>query len=87
MCDVVRQIADLPSNTTDLNVSVGGNDVLSHASLLSKIERPQDLDKLIEAPLQIFEADFKNMLVEISDKLVSIHICTIYTAIVFEDPV
>jgi len=87
MRDVARQIADLPSNTTDLIVSVGGNDVLSHASLLSEIGKPKDLDELIEVPLRDFEAGYKNMLAKISGKPVSAHVCTVYTAIPFEDPV
>ena len=33
---VKGQIAGLPTHTTDLIVSVGGNDALSHSSLLSK---------------------------------------------------
>lgn len=83
---VVDQIANLPSNTTDLIVSVGGNDARYHSGLLSKAQQPNDLIELLRQPLIEFRAAYQRMLDALIELDLRVHICTIYTAIPFDDP-
>lgn len=84
---VKDQIADLPSNATDLIVSVGGNDARFHSALLSKVKQVNDLDILLSAPLAEFTLDYRQMLDDAKATGLKVYVCTIYTAIPFEDPI
>ncbi|WP_306113310.1 MULTISPECIES: SGNH/GDSL hydrolase family protein [unclassified Roseovarius] len=84
---VKDQIADLPSNATDLIVSVGGNDARFHSALLSKVKHSNDLDALLSAPLDEFASDYRRMLDTAKATGLRLYVCTIYTAVPFEDPV
>jgi len=83
---VAQQIANLPTNATDLIVSVGGNDARQHSGLLQKVSSPADLPKLLEGPLAAFRAEYNSMLGKLLQIDVRTHLCTIYTAVPFEDP-
>ncbi len=81
------QIANLPSNATDLIVSVGGNDARFHSALLSKINHVNDLDTLLSVPLAEFASEYSRMLDGAKATGLRVFICTIYTAIPFADPI
>lgn len=84
---VSEQISDLPSNTTDLVISVGGNDARSHAGLAQKAQSVSDIADLLVGPLAGYQAEYKHMLADALSKGVTVKVCTIYTQIPFEDPV
>ncbi len=84
---VKNQIADLPSNATDLIVSVGGNDARFHSALLSKIKHPSELGTLLSVPLDEFMLGYRLMLEAAKATGLKIYVCTIYTAVPFEDPI
>lgn len=83
---VKGQIADLPSNATDLIVSVGGNDARFHSALLSKVNHANDLGTVLSTPLAEFASDYRLMLDAAQATGLTVYVCTIYTAIPFEDP-
>lgn len=83
---VKDQISGLPSNTTDLIVSVGGNDARYHSALLSKLKHLNDLDDLLKQPLAEFRSDYQSMLETIESTKIKVYVCTIYTEVPFEDP-
>ena len=83
---VPAQVADLPAGATDLVLSVGGNDARGHSALLSQVERPEDLPALMAAPLEAFRAEYAALLDRLAGTGLRIHVCTIYTAVPFEDP-
>ena len=80
------QISGLPSNATDLVVSVGGNDARSHSALLAKLRHPNELPAIPAQPLATFQADYAQMLDLIGTTGLRLCVCTIYTKIPFEDP-
>lgn len=84
---VKSQLENLPSNATDLIVSVGGNDARFHSHLLTKVKHPNDLAPLMSAPLAEFAADYNGMLDTVMATGLQVYVCTIYTAIPFEDPI
>ena len=84
---VKDQIADLPSNATDLIVSVGGNDARFHSALLSKVKHLNDLGNILTGPLVEFTSDYRRMLDAVKATGLKAYVCTIYTAIPFEDPI
>lgn len=84
---VKDQIADLPSDATDLIVSVGGKDARTHSALLSRVRHPSDLDELLQQPLTTFRDAYRAMLDLLAQTRLRLHVCTIYTAIPFEEPV
>lgn len=84
---VPAQIADLPAGATDLVLSVGGNDARLHSALLTRAERPEDLPALMAAPLEAFRAAYGALLDRLAGTGLRLHVCSIYTAIPFADPV
>ena len=86
IADVWPQLADLPTHATDLIVSVGGNDALSHSALLSKVRSFEDLEPLLHQPLMGFRAAYRDMLDRLVGTGLNVHVCTIYTAIPFTEP-
>lgn len=83
---VKEQVAELPTHITDLIVSVGGNDARQHTHLLAKISSPNDLLSLLKEPVEAFRAEYAAMLHELRKLSPRLSVCTIYTAIPFEDP-
>ncbi|MEP4198842.1 MAG: SGNH/GDSL hydrolase family protein [Aliishimia sp.] len=84
---VKDQIAGLPENATDIIISVGGNDARFHSALLKDITKPSNLSDLLIGPLAEFESDYASMLDAVQGTGLKTYICTIYTAIPFEDPI
>ena len=84
---VAGQIENLPSNATDLIVSVGGNDVRQYSKLLDDLQSGRNMNDLLGGPLADFRRAYRDMLEVINKTKLSIHVCTIYTAVPFTDPV
>ena len=83
---VVDQLKKLPTNCTDLIVSVGGNDARQYSNLLNRVATPSDLQSIMSGPMAAFRAEYSKMLDTISRLSVRPHVCTIYTAVPFDDP-
>ena len=83
---VAAQVVTLPTNATHLVVSVGGNDALGHSHLLSKIGVLGDLDAALHRPLSSFRTNYRDMLATLEKTDTQVHVCTIYTAVPFEEP-
>jgi hypothetical protein len=79
IADIQRQIATLPTDTSHLVVSVGGNDALAAAVLLEEPVRfvYEALEKLAIVRMD-FQRAYRKMLDEVQDKRLPIAICTIY---------
>lgn len=89
--DCIRHVRDqlenLPTNCTDLIVSVGGNDARQHTSLLEQVRAPSDLLDLMSGPLKGFRVEYSEMLDALCKLSIKTHVCTIYTAVPFQDPI
>ncbi|MEM9840419.1 MAG: SGNH/GDSL hydrolase family protein [Pseudomonadota bacterium] len=85
IADIERQLGSLPTNCTDLFISVGGNDARRYTHLLERIRSAADLPKLLDGPLQAFRSEYGCMLDLAKAHSVRVHICSIYTAIPFEN--
>jgi hypothetical protein len=74
-----KQVIDLPSDATNLVVSVGGNDALGHADLLQQKAGSvaEVLDKLAAAA-EDFQNQYHEMLGSILESGLSTAVCTIY---------
>ena len=83
---VRRQVKNLPRDVTDLIVSVGGNDALGLSSLLASVRNADDLTRAMKTPLAEFRADYVDMLEFLRPFSVRLQVCTIYTAIPFQEP-
>ena len=90
--DCVRHVAGqigavgaLPTNATDLVVSAGGNDALQSAGLLADVRSPADLPALLKRPLEAFQTDYRAMLDAAQATGLRVHVCTIYTAVPFDE--
>ncbi|HIP24401.1 MAG TPA: SGNH/GDSL hydrolase family protein [Rhodobacteraceae bacterium] len=88
--DCIRHVADqiknLPSNTTDLIVSVGGNDARHHTHLFNQVTSAQSLNDLLAQPLAGFRLSYREMLKAIQQSNLQLQVCTIYTEIPFHEP-
>jgi hypothetical protein len=76
---VERQLTRLPSDTTHLVVSAGGNDALGHSDLLDRraTSSPQVLGWLADAA-EGFERRYRRMLDVLGRRRLPITLCTIY---------
>lgn len=86
IADVTSQLDDLPSDATDLVVSVGGNDAIGHAHLLERAESANDLNGLLADVLPKFQQEYTAMLKELQQLGRSTLICTIYDQCPFAEP-
>lgn len=83
---VAHQVEAFPTHATDLIVSVGGNDARKYSGLLSQLRGPMDLERVLKGPIAAFGAEYASMLDELLTLPANLHVCTIYSAIPFEDP-
>lgn len=84
--DVLRQIEHLPTHATHLVVSVGGNDLIGYSHLLNSVRSPKDIVSVLAAPKATFAALYGDMLDQLRQLPVHLSVCTVYTAIPFEEP-
>lgn len=83
--DVMRQTKNLPSGTTDLILSVGGNDALGYSDLLREVGSLGDLERVLREPVAEFSADYGALLDLLAPLPPRLRVCTIYTAIPFAE--
>lgn len=84
--DIPNQIDNVPTHTTDIVVSIGGNDLMKFRHLLAQVARGGSLVDLMASPLEDFELAYGWMLDTVSEHGVAVSVCTIYTAIPFSEP-
>ena len=84
--DIPNQLERVPTHTTDIVVSIGGNDLMKFRHLLSKVAEGVKLEDLIASPLADFEIAYGWMLDTVSKRGLRLSACTIYTAIPFTEP-
>ena len=84
--DIPNQLENVPTHTTDIVVSIGGNDLMKFRHLLTQVAQGARLEDLITSPLADFEVAYGWMLDTILERNLPISACTIYTAIPFTEP-
>lgn len=82
---VYSRVEDFPEYITDLVLSIGGNDALGYASILDRAKSIQDIPDLVHAPAQEFRKNYGELIDHLLTLNVTLHVCTIYTAVPFED--
>ena len=83
--DIPNQLGKVPAHTTDIVVSIGGNDLMKFRHLLAKVAEGAKLKDLIASPLADFEVAYGWMLDIVSERGLRVSACTIYTAIPFAE--
>lgn len=78
---IPNQLQKVPTHTTDIVVSIGGNDLMKFRHLLTKVAEGAKIEELIASPLADFEVAYGWMLDTISERDLRVSACTIYTAI------
>jgi len=81
------QLQNLPSNATDIFISVGGNDARYYSDLLGSISNEKDLYHILLEPLKQFEASYEDMIEHALSTKLRIVVSTIYTNVPFESPI
>lgn len=84
--DIPNQLEKVPTHTTDIVVSIGGNDLMKFRHLLAQVAEGAKLEELIASPLADFEIAYGWMLDTVSERGLRVSACTIYTAIPFAEP-
>ena len=84
--DIPNQLQKVPTHTTDIVVSIGGNDLMKFRHLLTKVAEGAKIEELIASPLADFEIAYGWMLDTVSERGLRVCACTIYTAIPFAEP-
>jgi len=83
---VYSRVENFPEYITDLVLSIGGNDAMGYSSALNDAKSPSDIPCLVAGPAADFRANYKALLSHLSALNCKLHVCTIYTAVPFEDP-
>ncbi len=84
--DIPNQLTRVPSNVTDIVVSIGGNDLMKFRHLIGDVAQGASLEQVLISPLADFEIAYGWMLDTLSKAGLNVRACTIYTAIPFEEP-
>jgi GDSL-like Lipase/Acylhydrolase family len=80
--DVARQLGNVPADATHLVISVGGNDALGTASILSEpASTVGDALQILQDERDQFRKSYRAMLRAVSDMGKPTCICTIYDAV------
>lgn len=84
--DVLRQVASLPQDTSNLVLSVGGNDALTHGDLLDQraVSAIQIFGRLADAAAE-FESRYRALIEQLTARRTRLAVCTIYNGN-FPDP-
>lgn len=84
--DIRNQLEKVPTHTTNIVLSIGGNDLMRFRHLLAQVAEGANLEELIASPLSDFEIAYSWMLDTVSERGLRVSACTIYTAIPFTEP-
>ena len=84
--DIPRQVAGLPRDTSNLVLSVGGNDALAHGDLLDQraVSAMQLFGRLADAAAE-FESRYRTLIGQLTARQIPLAVCTIYNGS-FPDP-
>lgn len=83
---VYSRVENFPDYITDLVLSIGGNDALGYASILNQATSVNDIPRLVTVPAEEFRANYSALLNHLVTLNTKLYVCTIYTAVPFEDP-
>ena len=83
---VYSRVENFPDYITDLVLSIGGNDALGYSSALNHAKSAHDIPELVKAPAIEFQGNYRALLEHLQTLNCKLHVCTIYTAVPFEDP-
>ena len=83
--DVFEQIKSLPPDASDLFISVGGNDALSHAHLVNDVESVEELAQRLTEVIPDFRQQYAAMLDAVMERNLHTTVCTIYDQCPFPD--
>ncbi len=84
---VYSRVETLPTHLTDMVLSIGGNDALGYSDFLNQAKSIQDIPDLVAGPAAEFKENYKTLLTHLNSLTPNLHVCAIYTAVPFEDPV
>ncbi|HBH88792.1 SGNH/GDSL hydrolase family protein [Ponticaulis sp.] len=84
--DVSAQLERLPTHATELVLSVGGNDAREYRYLMSRIKTPGDIKSVLSGAKAEFAAQYAALLETLQTLQLRILVCSIYTAIPFDEP-
>lgn len=84
--DIPGQLEHVSAHTTDLVVSIGGNDLMKLRHLLEETARGATLEGLLASPLAEFEIAYGWMLDAVLEKGPAVIAFSIYTALPFKEP-
>lgn len=84
---VYSRVEDFPTNITDLVLSIGGNDAIGYSEIIDQATSIEDLQRLAQEPAKSFRKDYQKLLDHLFGLETKLHVCTIYTAVPFPDPV
>jgi len=82
---VYSRVENFPSYITDLVLSIGGNDALGYSSILNGAKSLNDIPSLVATPAAEFRANYQTLLDHLLSLKTKLHVCTIYTAVPFEN--
>lgn len=83
---VYSRVENFPNYITDLVLSIGGNDALGYSSILNEAKSLSDIPNLAAKPASEFRQNYRALLEHLITLKTKVHVCTIYTAVPFEDP-
>lgn len=83
--DVSAQLGELPAQTTDLVLSVGGNDMIGHSHLMGQVRELSDLPDILDAAKADFACQYGALIERLCALPMRIMVCTVYTAIPFKE--
>jgi len=84
---VYSRVENFPDYITDFVLSIGGNDALGYSSALNNAKSISDIPKVVAGPAAEFRVNYKTLLAHLKSLPAQLHVCTIYTAVPFEDPI
>ena len=84
--DVHDQLKGMPEKASDCVVSVGGNDALGHAHLISDVEDAGELASVLDNVVPAFRKNYAAMLDAVLEYKLNTTVCTIYDKCPFPEP-
>lgn len=82
---VYSRVENLPTHYTDMVLSIGGNDALGYSTIIDEMDSIEDLPRLAARPMTEFRKDYQTLLDHLIALDVKLSVCTIYTAVPFDN--